>query len=88
MGIDELITTVNYVVDEEGKRTAVQLDLRVWENIVRLLRQAESETGSSDEAAWDSFMHLLRSSTVDTGIPDLAAEHDHYLYGTPKRADS
>jgi len=22
---------------------------------------------------------------VDTGIPDLAAQHDHYLYGTPKR---
>ena len=22
---------------------------------------------------------------IDTGIPDLAAQHDHYLYGTPKR---
>jgi predicted DNA-binding antitoxin AbrB/MazE fold protein len=22
---------------------------------------------------------------VETGIPDLASEHDHYLYGTPKR---
>lgn len=21
----------------------------------------------------------------ETGIPDLAAEHDHYLYGAPKR---
>lgn len=88
MGIDELMTTVNYVVDEEGKRTAVQLDLKVWENIVKLLRQSESEAVVGDEAAWDSFIHLLRSSRVDTGIPDLAAEHDHYLYGAPKRADS
>jgi len=22
---------------------------------------------------------------VDTGIPDLAVQHDHYLYGLPKR---
>ena len=22
---------------------------------------------------------------IDTGIPDLAEEHDHYIYGTPKR---
>lgn len=27
----------------------------------------------------------LSSLAVKTGIPDLAAEHDHYLYGTPKR---
>ena len=26
------------------------------------------------------------SLAVDTGIPDLAHEHDHYLYGTDKRA--
>ncbi len=24
--------------------------------------------------------------SVDTGIRDLAENHDHYLYGTPKRA--
>ena len=24
--------------------------------------------------------------SVDTGIHDLAENHDHYLYGTPKRA--
>ena len=27
----------------------------------------------------------LSSLAVKTGIPDLATEHDHYLYGTPKR---
>lgn len=29
----------------------------------------------------------LSSLAVKTGIPDLATEHDHYLYGTPKRRD-
>lgn len=29
----------------------------------------------------------IASLAVDTGIPDLACEHDHYLYGTDKRAE-
>jgi len=28
----------------------------------------------------------IASLAVDTHIPDLAEEHDHYLYGSPKRA--
>lgn len=27
----------------------------------------------------------LEDIALDTGIPDLAAQHDHYLYGIPKR---
>ena len=27
----------------------------------------------------------IASLAVDTHIPDLAEEHDHYLYGSPKR---
>ena len=27
----------------------------------------------------------LDSLAVETGINDLAVQHDHYLYGTPKR---
>lgn len=33
-----------------------------------------------DDPAFD-----IASLAVETGIPDLAKEHDHYLYGTPKR---
>lgn len=35
----------------------------------------------------DSLLRLA-SHAVNTGIRDLADEHDHYLYGTPKRAKS
>lgn len=28
---------------------------------------------------------LIKECEVDTGITDLASQHDHYLYGTPKR---
>ncbi len=33
----------------------------------------------------DEFEKFLDSCVVDTGIGDLAHQHDHYLYGTPKR---
>jgi hypothetical protein len=32
-----------------------------------------------------SLKDLIDEFQVDTGIEDLASQHDHYLYGTPKR---
>jgi len=32
-----------------------------------------------------SLKTLVDEFQVDTGIEDLAAQHDHYLYGTPKK---
>ncbi len=29
----------------------------------------------------------LAAEAVPTGIPDLASQHDHYIYGTPKREE-
>lgn len=37
------------------------------------------------EKAWLAAIEELQARAVHTGIKDLAAEHDHYLYGTPKR---
>ncbi|HYX30677.1 MAG TPA: antitoxin AF2212-like protein [Pyrinomonadaceae bacterium] len=39
--------------------------------------------GSEDQ--WDALTQLLADCAIDTGIPDLASQHDHYLYGTPKK---
>ena len=39
------------------------------------------------EVGWDALIKLLKENAIDTGIPDLAHQHDHYLYGTPKRKD-
>jgi hypothetical protein len=33
----------------------------------------------------DSLIRLIDECGVDSGIGDLAHQHDHYLYGTPKR---
>jgi hypothetical protein len=39
----------------------------------------------ASEEEWDSFIQFLKGCQVDTGISDLAHEHDHYLYGKPKK---
>ena len=33
--------------------------------------------------AWERLD--IESIAIDTGIADFAQQHDHYLYGTPKR---
>ena len=33
--------------------------------------------------SWDNLK--IEDIAVDTGITDFAENHDHYLYGTPKR---
>jgi hypothetical protein len=33
--------------------------------------------------SWDNLN--IEDIAVDTGITDFAENHDHYLYGTPKR---
>ena len=51
---------------------------------------AETEANPSleeIEAGWEALVKLLEECAIDTGIPDLAHQHDHYLYGTPKREE-
>jgi predicted DNA-binding antitoxin AbrB/MazE fold protein len=38
-----------------------------------------------DDRSWDTLTQLLAESEIDTGVADLAQQHDHYLYGIPKR---
>lgn len=38
-----------------------------------------------DGRSWETLTQLLADCEIDTGVSDLASQHDHYLYGTPKR---
>ncbi|MCA9204428.1 MAG: hypothetical protein KDA59_15345 [Planctomycetales bacterium] len=42
-------------------------------------------TADAHPDAWSELSDLIQQSRVETGIPDLAAEHDHYVHGKPKR---
>ena len=37
------------------------------------------------KAGWDELLRIVDDCQIETGIPDLAAEHDHYAHGKPKR---
>ena len=38
-----------------------------------------------EDQSWDALTQLLADCAIDTGVTDLAQQHDHYLYGIPKR---
>ena len=40
---------------------------------------------SGEDTAWKAFAELIEECAVETGVADLAHQHDHYLYGKPKR---
>jgi hypothetical protein len=56
----------------------------VADALERVLPPAEQDD-ERIEAGWAALMELVEKFQMDTGIADLAHEHDHYLYGTPKR---
>jgi hypothetical protein len=41
-----------------------------------------------DQADWNHLTKLVAECAMETGIDDLADEHDHYLYGKPKRNEA
>jgi hypothetical protein len=45
----------------------------------------DDAAAGGQQDAWSDLADLIQQSQVETGIPDLAAEHDHYLHGKPKR---
>lgn len=62
--------------DGEGLPNGTRVDVRV--------RAGRSKARSNEKVA--DPLAKLASHAVRTGVRDLASEHDHYAYGTPKRA--
>jgi hypothetical protein len=54
-------------------------------DLLRFLKQFLQLT-TSEATATGAPIYQIHQHAVDTGIPDLAAQHDHYLYGTSKHA--
>ena len=60
----------------------------VVEQVLREHVQTPSLAGPPSEPFWKSFtrrVHALPDSVFDRLPKDGATEHDHYLYGAPKR---
>jgi hypothetical protein len=47
---------------------------------------AASVSPVAGEEAWDTLSRLVEDCGIETGVADFAHQHDHYLYGKPKKA--
>lgn len=59
------------------------------EKILKLVHFIKAEILTSQQAKRAtkrmSALAKVDDIAIETGIPDLAAQHDHYLYGLPKK---
>ena len=49
------------------------------------LEENAGNSPKTEDPSWDAFTQLLNECAIDTGIADLSQQHDHYLYGVPKK---
>ena len=49
MTVTDLITSAQFVVDNQGRKRAVLLDLTAWEEVVARLSDLENEQQSDDD---------------------------------------
>jgi len=45
------------------------------------------EPESENRNGWRRLLAVIEENQIEADITDLAHQHDHYLYGTPKRED-
>jgi len=78
MSAQQIIEELSKLDPDELRMVRARLD-----ELTAQLAPAEQETGSNQEPI---SKFLLRLAGCVHGLPsDLARNHDHYLYGTPKR---
>ena len=78
--------TLHAVFDGKVFRPREPLDLAPDRDYVLTVESEEATEPAERDP--ENLVEFIASLAVHTGIPDLAHEHDHYLYGTPKRGKS
>ena len=73
------LSAIQYVADQQGQTTGVLVPITIWREIQKKLAANDQPPQTT---AWEILDRLAGSITAP---PDWAEEHDHYLYGTPKR---
>lgn len=73
MSIKELIKQELDYLSEE--------DLQEFYELIK----SRNSRDKKEEKQIDEWDLIIQDCKIDTGIEDLAYQHDHYIYGTPKR---
>ena len=72
MGVTKLLQSVQFVVDHEGKRKAVQVDVETWEELLELLEDledaAEMEEAQREDDELIPWEHVV--ADYRTGHPE------------------
>ena len=78
--------TLTVLFDGEVLRPQESVDLQA-NTYYQVIIQDEVDDEATATAGQDEEHPLAKFTkyAIDTGISDLAEQHDHYLYGTPKR---
>jgi hypothetical protein len=73
---------------ENGKVLALEPVDEAFEGLeVQILIDREQPAPDTNVGGLGSLLAYIEENSIDTGITDMAHQHDHYLYGTPKRDD-
>ena len=84
MAINEVLASVQFVIGENGEPTAALVDFAVWQEIVKMLEEAEDQGLVRDylrrrrEAASPQEMDLVPWEEVEAELDALeASDHAH-----------
>jgi predicted DNA-binding antitoxin AbrB/MazE fold protein len=75
-----MIKTMKVVFDGSVFRPSETVHLEAGKKYTITVKSLPEDPDVEQDPAFD-----ISALAVATGIPDLATEHDHYLYGLPKR---
>ena len=67
-------------IDDEFEGREVQITLLENEN-----GKKNNPSYAEADEGWQILLEGIERNRINSGIGDLAHQHDHYLYGTPKR---
>jgi hypothetical protein len=85
MTIDDILAASRRLTLAEQSRLLAALA----QQIAAAVATEQVATTEADAAtdSWSQILQLADQHGVATGIGDLAHQHDHYLYGTPRRGE-
>jgi len=78
-----MIKTVHAIFDGKVFHPEEAVDLKI--NKRYRLKIEPIKTRIQPDDVESDLAYNIASLAVNTGIPDLASNHDHYLYGLPKK---
>ena len=87
-GFDQKVTVKGTYRDgtvELSDELSASINRRDGQSVIVTFLEDSDEGEDIDDSAWSKLDEILANCQVSTGIKDLAAQHDHYIHGTPKR---